>query len=288
MHTLKQFQPLVIDVFERWTYELPRHHHTYFEIIYIDWGKGMHCLNDVNIPYQSGDLFLLAPEDQHYFEIEQQTRFVFIKFTDDYFLTGKHDSLQERAASEATRLIRHRLLKEQKLVFEDPQTSILRRTIENIVAYRQRPNLSDSALIFYQILSLLGLVRERLTQLDTRLQSPAREQLISYVHEHIYWPEKLQVKAIASHFNIAPSYFSGYFKRTFLSSYRCYVNTYRVTMIEKRLSYSQSTLKQIAHEFGFTDESHLSNFFKAQRKLSPAHYRRQQNRTQERVDALHV
>lgn len=33
------------------------------------------------------------------------------------------------------------------------------------------------------------------------------------------------------------------------------------------------TMKQIAYEFGFTDESHLTNYFKKLRNISPTDYK---------------
>ncbi|MES1249278.1 MAG: helix-turn-helix domain-containing protein [Chitinophaga rupis] len=37
---------------------------------------------------------------------------------------------------------------------------------------------------------------------------------------------------------------------------------------------SNTSLKQLAAKFGFTDESHLSNAFKAHFQLTPTEYRR--------------
>ncbi|MFT4030849.1 MAG: AraC family transcriptional regulator [Siphonobacter sp.] len=275
MHTLKQFEPLVIDAFEKQEYHLPKHHHNYFEIIYIYKGCGTHHLNNAVLPYRSGDLFLLAPEDQHYFEIKKSTRFVFIKFTDHYFQSGRCLSPEEFLMQEPNRIMRHKLLKEQKLVFDEPCISILRNTIDNLLAYNCRPAIWDSVLVFHQILSILGLVKEALGKLDSHFmpQLPQYDQLLSYIHENIYCPDKIQIKVVASHFNIAPTYFSAYFKRSFSISYRQYLNDYRATLIERRILHGQFTLKQIADEFGFTDESHLSHFFKNQMNDSPKVYR---------------
>lgn len=105
---------------------------------------------------------------------------------------------------------------------------------------------------------------------------PSKEMLISFIHQHIYEPKKYQVKNIASQFNISVSYFSDYFKRNFDISYRDYINQYRIKLIEQRINGGQVSIKQIAHEFGFTDESHLSNYFKNHSQLRPGVYRKQQ------------
>jgi YesN/AraC family two-component response regulator len=98
--------------------------------------------------------------------------------------------------------------------------------------------------------------------------------LILYINQHIYEPEKIQVKYIANYFNIAGNYFGAYFKRNFGISYRDYINQYRTKLIEKRIISGNLSLKQIAAEFGFSDESHLSNYFKTRNQTRPTLYRK--------------
>ena len=100
------------------------------------------------------------------------------------------------------------------------------------------------------------------------------EQITSYIHQNIYKPKLVQIKVIADHFNIAQTYFSAYFKRTFAISYRDYIHNLRTTLIEKRFQNNQLPVKQIAYEFGFTDESHLDKFFRNQKGLSATEYRK--------------
>jgi AraC-like DNA-binding protein len=275
MRKLKQFDTLVIHEFEEKVFHLPVHSHTYYEIIYIFKGAGIHHLNNNQLSYKAGDLFLICPEDEHYFEIKKATRFVFIKFTDSYFTNKSHLAPDAFLMSRPETMMRHKLLKEVKLVLDEPCKTILRNTMENIVAYNCRKDIATSPLVYYQVLSIFGLVKEAVAKLDIRIDNgaPDKEALISFIHQHIYEPEKIQVKQIAEHFNIAANYFSAYFKRNFGISYREYVNSYRTKLIEKRITTGQLTLKQISAEFGFTDESHLSHFFRKRHQVSPTSFR---------------
>lgn len=276
MTNLKQFVPLVIHEFEESSFRLPLHTHTYYELIYILKGSGIHHINANKIHYSAGDLFLLAPGDEHYFEIKVSTHFTFIKFTDGYFNQNKHLSKNDALLSTPEALMKHKLLKEVKLEFNEPCKTILRNTIENISSYNCLKDVSTSPLIYYQILSIFGLIKEAIVKRDADLETgmPDKETLISYVHQHIYEPEQILIKNIAAHFHISDNYFSAYFKRNFACSYRDYTNRYRIRLIEQRLAAGRQTLKQIADEFGFTDESHLSNYFRKQNDVSPTQYRK--------------
>lgn len=271
-----QFEALVIHDYEEKTFHLPVHSHTYYELVYIRKGDGVHLLNNSRLPYRKGDLFIISPEDQHYFEIDNSTHFTFIKFTDEYF-SGHRIHYQADAFVSLTpeRIMRNRLFKEVKLKMDEPCVSILRNTIENLVVYNCQKDLATSPLVFYQILSIFGLIKEAAAKLNIRIENgqTEKEELISYVHHYIYEPAFLQVKNIASHFAISPAYFSDYFKHEFGMSYRSYINDYRIGIIEKRLAVSSITIGQIADEFGFTDESHFSHFFRKVRKMSPTAFR---------------
>lgn len=272
MKKLNQFDTLVIDEFEEDKYHLPRHSHTYYEIIYIIKGSGIHQLNKNLIPYQSGNLFVLSTDDEHYFDIKETTRFFFIKFTDTYFNSNKKLSCDEFLLNTPENFMRDKSLKENVLKLDATCASILKNTIDNIRAYNSKANISTSPIAFYQILSIFGLIKESLQQQNIKITGSGidNDQIISYIHQNIYNPKLVQIKTIAKHFNISQSYFGTYFKRNFMISYREYCNKLRTQLIEKRILNKQLSIKQIAYEFGFTDESHLSNYFKKQTNLKPS------------------
>jgi len=276
MKKLNQFDTLVIDEFEEDKYHLPRHSHTYYEIIYIIKGSGIHQLNKNLLPYQAGDLFVLSTDDEHYFDIKKTTRFFFIKFTDTYFNSNKKLACDEFLLNTPENFMRDKSLKENVLKLDKTCASILKNTIDNIRSYNSKANISTSPIVFHQILSIFGLIKESLQQQNIKITGSGidNDQIISYIHQNIYKPKLVQIKNIAAHFNISQSYFGTYFKRNFAISYREYCNKLRTQLIEKRILNKQLSMKQIAYEFGFTDESHLSNYFKKQRNLKPSEVKR--------------
>lgn len=275
MPKLKQFETLVVHEFEEEKFHLPAHSHTYYEIIYILHGSGFHHLNNNVIPYKEADIFVLSPDDEHYFDIQEKTRFVFIKFTDNYFNSKKHLATDDLITDTPENFMRYKLLKENALKLDEPCKTILRNTIQNISAYNCRNDVSTSPIVFYQILSIFGLIKEAMRCMNMEISGNVfdNEQIIAYIHQNIYDPKLIQVKTIAEHFNIAQTYFSAYFKKSFSISYREYVQTLRIRLIEKRITSRQMPIKQIAYEFGFSDESHLSNYFKKRKKISPSNFK---------------
>jgi AraC-like DNA-binding protein len=144
----------------------------------------------------------------------------------------------------------------------------------NLVNYNDYGNINSSSVVYYQLLSIFGIVKEILKERNVADHTGELniEKLTSFIHENIYDRDKLAVKLISENFNISPTYFSNYFKRHFKISYQEYLNNYRVTLIEKRLNMEGLKLKQIAEEFGFTDTSHLSKTFKKIKGVTPQNY----------------
>ncbi len=271
----KQFEPLEIDTFEAAVYPFPRHSHTYYELVYISKGLGNHHINQIVIPYKAGDLYLISPDDEHFFDIKKLTRFWFIKFNDAYFKGNRHLSPDHLTVASPIDIMRNHLLKEDKLIFDEPCKTILRKTVENIFQYSDFHKISDSPIVFFQVLSLFGLIREASLKMNTGIdrKTPQKDDLISYIHQNIYTPELIRIKNISQHFNISKTYFSAYFKRNFDVSYQHYITDYKLKLIERRIQSGQMTMKQIAFEFGFTDESHLTNYFKNSNKINPSHFK---------------
>ncbi|MDM1549538.1 helix-turn-helix transcriptional regulator [Empedobacter falsenii] len=272
MTKLKQFFPLNILDFEETSFHLTIHGQNYFELVYIYEGEGIHQINQNQLPYYSGDLFVISPEDEHNFKMDTKTRVICIKFTDDYFNSKEHWKFQDYMNKNPENIMNNKILKEVKLEFSPQMHQILRYTIDNILLYNVSYNVTTSPVVFHQVLSIFGLIKEVMQDMSLNGSEhlPAKEQLISYIHQHIYIPDKVKIKNIASHFNIATTYFSAYFKRNFDMNYREYLNQYRLILINKRLKSGQFTMSQIAKEFGFNDESHFSHFYKKNLGYNPS------------------
>lgn len=277
MATLKQFDPLVIDSYVTDVYLYPPHSHTYYELIYILKGAGSHSLNHIQFGYTNGDLFLIAPDDSHHFEVAQPTHFVVIKFTEHYFKDKPHNNKDETGIEPLPlSLMKMKFIKESKLELYLSQRLILKNTIKNIIESKDIDHPEVSAYLYFQILSVFGLISDTLkttikTAYPARANKPA---VLSYIHQHIYDVDKCRINIIANHFNISVNYFGLYFKRNFGFSYREYLQRYRISLIKKRIEHGQLNMKQIATEFGFNDESHFSNYFKKQTNIRPGVFKR--------------
>ncbi|MCS4165692.1 helix-turn-helix transcriptional regulator [Sphingobacterium paramultivorum] len=268
----KQFEPLRISEFIEDSFHLPPHEQNYYELVYIRSGKGTHVINKFELNYEPGDVFLISPEDKHYFNIEEKTHFLFILFTDTYFLQNKRNLKRYAWIME---LMNDKGLKERKLYMDEHHRLIYSHILEAVRLYSNATVNERSDWLFDQLVAIFGLYKEisETQRLPQQHELYVDRSISAYIHRYIFSPEKLQVSLLAQKFNIAPSYFGIYFKKNFGTSLRAYINSYRIELIENRLKSKDYTLKQIAAELGFTDESHLSHFYKRAKGFSPLYFR---------------
>lgn len=121
------------------------------------------------------------------------------------------------------------------------------------------------------VLALLSEEREHVAAApgDEKIQA-----IFNYIHRHITEKHLLSTEHIASEFSINKTYFNQYFTRATGCTYKKYVQQYALNLIAHRLLYQGRTLLQLAEEFGYSDESHLSKAFKAQFHQTPSAFRK--------------
>ena len=89
------------------------------------------------------------------------------------------------------------------------------------------------------------------------------QAVFCYIHNYIYAPERLKATVMAAHFNISGDYMGPYFKRNARITLRDYIKVYRKGIVEQRIASGRYSLKEIASEFGLTDESHVSKILRS-------------------------
>ncbi|HLO43358.1 MAG TPA: AraC family transcriptional regulator [Leadbetterella sp.] len=252
------------------------HNHSYFEIIFISKGFGVHNINGNAFRYEAGDVFLLGPEDFHNFSIEETTEFCFVRFNDTV-----HSSLIEEKGNLITQLVNSLLYTASQSRGTIVNDKLEKRKLFGLLAILESENESDTSKYFDMLRtsllqSILVILARNLLSQNTSNNSndDGVERLLMYVKKHIYEPEKLTIAHLAEVFNYAPDYVSIYFKRHYGESLKQYITKYKMKLIEIRLLYSQLTVAQIADEFGYLDESHFCKQFKKFSGTTPTSFRK--------------
>lgn len=279
-HLYQQFE-LSVSELEHWK-ERPLIYQ-FFEIVQIMEGEGTRIVNSHQFPYKKGNLFLFTPLDCRGFESHTPTRFCSIRFAAVFLEQYKSKEERENVIARLKQLenifIQHNN-SEQVLIKRDVDCQLISSLIAHMIAeYTDKESYYDENLQHLVTLVLNIIARnvspKEIKVAHTKLNEPLINKLLVYLHQHIYAPEKLRINHLAKEFNLSPNYVSEYFKKLTNDSLHCYITQYKMNIISQRLVYSEYSLAQIAQEFGFTDESHLSRQFKKHLAITPAEFRKQ-------------
>lgn len=267
------YLPFELEFLDTKEYIAKEHKKTFFEMVFILEGKGVQLINQHKLPYAPDKLFLIFPQDRHGFEVQERTRFFFIRFNDSYLKTQSREWVQKME------FIFHNHNHLPGCILDNmADKPLVRAVVEALI--REQINMPSqynevTTQLVNTIITLAARnIKQRSSQGPVADQGDVSVQLLNYIHQHIYEPEQLKTARLAAHFHISPSYISEYFKRHLGESLQHYITNYRLKLIETRLHHTDMRINEIAFEFGFTDESHLTRIFKKYRGQSPAAFRK--------------
>jgi AraC family L-rhamnose operon regulatory protein RhaS len=273
-----QYEPFNIYCFEAAEWQHPVHKHNYSEIIFIRRGNGKHSINHNTFAYAPGDVFLLGPEDYHYFEIETITQFCYIRFTEVFIkdnTSTKHETWQRTIEF----LLNTPYQSRGSIVKLEEEKGLLNHLLAVLMHEYDHRQVGSYEVIMdsmmKSILSILArnMIKQAFAEGAVPVSSKPIENMLIYIRQNIYAPEKLRIDHLAENFNYSPSYLSVFFKRQVGESLQQHILKYKLKLIENRLRHSTMSISQISHEFGFSDESHLCKLFRKYYGITPGDFR---------------
>lgn len=268
MHIRNLPQPLDISYVLKDSWHLPVHKHTHYELQYIMRGKGQHIINDQRYGYEKGDLFVMAPGDYHFFIFQERSAICFIKFHKGFF--------EEFLQDADFRQVLDRFSAPYKKICLSSHTRQQTIQLMDVVIKGHRKETKYNHLIIKgSLTAILSLIaKDAGAPMIDRPNDEKIRAVLSYIDQHIADKHLLTTEKIADAFFISKGYFSQYFKKATGNSYKKYVQEYALNLIARHLASGSKTLSQLADEFGYSDESHLSNVFKAHFHQTPSSYKK--------------
>lgn len=270
-HSINVFS-LELDV---WIYEL--HKHNFYELIFIEKGKGKHLLNEISFTYQTGDVFLLTPDDAHEFVIEEQTIFTYVKFTEQVFV--------------------EKLSHNKKTQWEESLKNVLTMNEFNIGSIITNQQDKENLFLILKILksefignklfgeeavlelfgSLMVIITRNLNEnrnVRSRFSKDTEKlyNILTYIRINALDNKKMDLANIASRFYMSPNYISVYIKKHTGIALQQHIMQLKIKTAEKLLLQNRFNINEIAVKLGFNDASHFNKIFKKYKAVTPSKF----------------
>lgn len=264
---------------DKWETKL--HTPNYFEIIFIKKGNGYHTINDIRFSYEENNIFLLAPEDTHHFEIENQTHFTFFKFTELLFSNKVNLPDRKYWLQRIEQLLHHPNIIPGDVISNEIDRNVIWNIHNLVLDEFKNEKTYYQEIISNGISTMLGVLMRNISekydtnQKDVQINHKKIDTILSHIRQHAYNNELTKISFLANKFGMSQSSISSYFKKQTGESIHQYVTKYKMKLVEYRLVYTEFTIAEIAYQMGYTDESHLTKTFKKHFSMSPKQYRKE-------------
>ncbi|MEK6508960.1 helix-turn-helix domain-containing protein [Myroides sp. C4067] len=254
---------------------------THLTIVYIQKGKGMSRYEDHKVPFKKGKLFIIPFDTPYSFE-SKDGQILVIECPQSFITQIRTEADRIETCDNINKLtyITHNYHTKAGCVFQSKEDAVFAEQLL-LSIQREHNNHTQDYLIIRQCISiLLNLVARNLILHDYEQVNENRKaqdimKMITYIQQHIGHKEKLTLEALANEFSISKNYLGEYFKKQTGISLQDYILDYKLKLVETRLKYSNTRLKEIAFELGFNDESHLSKLFKKYKQMTPSQYKKE-------------
>lgn len=238
----------------------------FFELVYILEGEGEQYVNGSTHSYKAEDIFLLPSVSCNGYLIEKPTRFLFIRFTSNYFSTNSSGSVNYSDWFNRLNFIIGNYDQGAGELITNATDKVHIISLLNLIVSEDYSDNSCSVFLVQNLLvSILVIISRNIEQQLFHGQSFPEKRFVNmlhFIHYNLLDQEKVSVEGIAARFHISETYFSEYFKRNAKENFRDYVLRSKLKIAEARATLTRSSFKEIANELGFTDSSHLNKMMK--------------------------
>ena len=231
------------------TWNLTRHSHPYFELIFFVEGRARIDAGDEAVDVSLFDTLIYPPGVEHHEHLDPAVRQEIICLWADLGPCPVHD---------------------HAIKVKDARGD-LRQLFELLYAeYTSKRPLAQLVVATY-LEAIFLLVREDLEQPPAESHSQV-ERCLSYIHEH--YAGAFDVESLARAIHVSPSYLFRIFKKKLGVSPMHYRNQVRIQKAKLLLLDPAMKLEVIAEQIGFEDAKYFTRVFKALTGGSPSAFRR--------------
>ena len=256
--------------------QVPLHWHAELELIVIKKGRGIVSVDLKKRSVTSGDIILIRPGQLHSIEQDQEYLMEYenIIMKPDLLISGENDLCAVRFIYP---FINGEIPSDTYLT---PAISYYKglsecsRQIDLLCGTKTEGyQLAVKGLLFQFFFLLISNRQKNETTSVSRTKSLEKmKTILKYVEEH--YAEHISIDDMAVLTYYSKSHFMKFFKQHMGTGFIDYLNDYRLTMAERLLKSSNSSILEIAEQSGFDNLSYFNRLFKRKYGISPGKARK--------------
>ncbi len=246
----------------------------YYSLIWVTRGSGKVKADFSEYSFQENTLFAFAIYQPFMFLADGKIEGIALQFHPDFFCIHKH---QQEVACNG--VLFNNIYNPPYVLIDEATAALLNNILEQVKAEMQNPALAQyELLISYLKIFLINASRLKTSQQpDVALAVANTEEpfilqkLKDYIEQH--YKTKHAVSNYADMLNISHKALAKITKTHFNKTLTNMIAERIIIEAKRELYLTNKTVKEIAYELGYNDESYFSRFFKTNADVSPQLYR---------------
>ncbi|MDV3462904.1 AraC family transcriptional regulator [Elizabethkingia miricola] len=251
------------------------HKHSFFQILYVSRGAGIHYVDFQEWEIEDGTIFFLSPGQVHDLRFTSKNpEGIMINFNEDFF----NDFLSQKDFINSLSVFS----KSGKYGFRkvDSCKSELESTIAKILKVIKYDSLYKKQFIQTLVLEIVLMIAMKTKDENPENEIISNNYLLVKFEKLLekYFMEAHHPKFYAAHLSVTPNYLNTVCKKLTGKTAGEIIRNRIVLEAKRFLVNSEYTISQIAYELYFEDNSYFTKFFKANTGISPAEFRKSINK----------
>lgn len=242
------------------------HRHTFYQLLYIKEGRGVHKIDFNDYPITNKSLFFLSPGQVHNLELSKDSKGVLVNFDESLFHTFlvNPDSIDQYPFFWQNGKNSHYKLKDEDT-----------RIIDVLQRISSTKNKSSELTRLY-LLELFYLVNQNHNKNLEKQEFSSAQKLINHFEELIEQNYDLAhyPKFYAQKLAVTPNYLNAVCQKIKSKTAGDLIRDRIVLETKRLLVNSQLSVSEISYLLGFDDNSYFSKFFKQHESVTPTQFRK--------------
>ena len=238
------------------------HSHAYYELFTLSSGSCRFLLKDSLYYLHKGDVALIPPHELHHsiYPEDNPCEINILFFNRSHLPSPEIFKLNAFVGS-------------VPLLYQPDYFGLINRMLSEQTHIDE---YSDSYMRCYLHTLLLLLARHSALNEDSAMLPHSSDINIALATKYIYanFQKQLTLEDVSAVASLSPTYFSKKFKQTTGMGFKEYLNFVRLKHAQAALLTTDSTITDIALEYGFNDSNYFKDLFKKEYGKSPREYRK--------------
>jgi len=240
----------------------PHKHNSYFEIIFLTKGSGIHSIDSINYPVKPPIVFFVRKEQVHFWDL--------ISEPEGYVLIIKKSFIDTSLDKEIKTLL-YRLSRFTAIPLKEPEI------IDNLLRLLTKESLVEHIFTQAVVEGLLKSLLAKLLQEEIPYKAETSKDLNLYgqFRELLSQDAALRnsVAYYAEQLNTSPQNLNTACRKSGNLSAADVLSEFIISEAKRHLLYTDNTIAEIAFHLNFNDSSHFIKYFKRFAAVTPQAFR---------------